>query len=623
MVTIIQDIYQNVKSHPDKEAFIFLKNGEEEFEKISYLKVWNRAISLASNFDRIGCKGKTCLVLLPSGIDYIVTILACFISRTIAVPLYPVTKRNYKVIENISLDSGASFAILSEVDPIKSRLLIENSNTLSKLELLTIQKMQSEAFKGLGNTILSIDALAFIQYTSGSTGSPKGVMLSHRNIADNLACIQSSFNVNKQSIVVSWLPFFHDMGLMGNLLLSIGSGCTCIFMPPQSFLQKPIRWLKAIEKYKATHSGGPNFSFELCIKKISPEDGSNINLSSLQVLYNGGEAVKVSTLESFITRFQDSGFLENMWRPCYGMAEATVFISVKEKFASLHLNSKWVNCGIPSRENHIIICKPDTIEKCMEGIEGEILFRGDSLFNGYYNNPEMPFIVIPHEKGDFYRTGDLGFIIDNNLYVTGRINDLIIINGKNYYPQDIEYEILSKIKSISFCATFSIETSTNAEVVIFAELNRNDANFSKRENISDKILDLLYMQFQLPVRAVILLLPGQLSRTTSGKVQRNKCKEEYLEGKSFFYKWERTAKNKPVDYSSASTRLIIQIIADKCELDIDQLNENTNFSELGINSTSIVELVEELSVRTGLDLDPTLLFEFPSIGKLADHLDGL
>ena len=391
----------------DKQAYIFLKNGETESESLTYGKLDARAREIASHLQQ--WKGERALLLYSSELEFITAFFGCLYAGVIAVPVYPprLNQKLYRLI-SIANDAQAKIALTttSILAGIEARWTEEP--TLVQLKLIATDAISVNQDEFILKSAKP-ESIAFLQYTSGSTGTPKGVMVTHSNIIHNQKLIQQAFKHSEQSIVVGWLPLFHDMGLIGNVLQPLYLGFPCILMSPVSFLQKPIRWLQAISKYKATTSGGPSFAYKLCVEKIQIEQLDNLDLSSWDLAFNGAEPVQSETLEQFSKKFSQCGFSSNAFYPCYGMAETTLFATGGDKnqkpvvlgfktggleqnlvieSGTVSVDSKvLVGCGHPYKDTKVIIVNPESLTLCKEGQVGEIWITGGSVSIGYWNRP--------------------------------------------------------------------------------------------------------------------------------------------------------------------------------------------------------------------------------------------
>ncbi|MEM9271369.1 MAG: fatty acyl-AMP ligase, partial [Cyanobacteria bacterium P01_F01_bin.143] len=481
MLTLPQLLLQRSSTEPDKTAYIFLRNGEKESARLTYRQLDEQARAIAASLQH--WQGERALLLYASELDFIVAFFGCLYAGVVAVPAYP-PRRNQKLsrLRAIASDAQIAIALTTAVVLDKINCRWQEEPLLAKLNWLATDQLSTTA-EDWSPQVITPDQLAFLQYTSGSTGTPKGVMVNHRNIIHNSQIIKQNFGHTQETIFVGWLPLFHDMGLIGNVLQPMYLGIPCILMPPIAFLQKPIRWLKAIDRYRATTSGGPNFAYDLCVQRIKSEQLAGLDLSSWTVAFNGGEPVRAKTLERFTNTFAEHGFRPQVFHPCYGMAENTLFISggvisqepqlCLVEAAELEQNrvvhtevtsysslkstggdkqefnkSTLVSSGGSWQGQKIVIAKVESLTQCGEGEVGEIWISGDSVAQGYWNCTEATqnsfhAYLTDTGEGPFLRTGDLGFVLNGELFVTGRLKDVIIIRGQNYYPQDIELTVES------------------------------------------------------------------------------------------------------------------------------------------------------------------------------------
>ncbi|HYL98119.1 MAG TPA: condensation domain-containing protein, partial [Blastocatellia bacterium] len=406
------------------------------------------------------------------------------------------------------------------------------------------------------------DDLAYLQYTSGSTASPKGVMISHRNVLSNLSYINEGFEHSVESISLTWLPHFHDMGLVDGILMPLFGGFRSLLMTPAAFLQRPLLWLKAITRYRVTHTGGPNFAYELCVRRTTVEQRLALDLGSWAVAYNGAEPINADVLKRFGEAFEPCGFKSSAFYPAYGLAEATLKVSGGKRgsgaiYCSLNAEALEQNavqissdetertrcvvgCGSAGCETDVLIVDPDTSTECYANAIGEIWVRGPGVAQGFWDQPEetetvLRAFTVPQDsrakgKGPCLRTGDLGFLKDGELFVTGRLKDLIIIRGRNLYPQDIEASAQASHQGLrpGGGAAFSVEDGGPERLVVVHELeNRKAAN---TDEIISAIRQSISGIHEVQVAAVVLLRPGMLPRTSSGKTQRKACRRLFLSG---------------------------------------------------------------------------------------------
>ena len=478
----------------------------------------------------------------------------------IAVPVYP-PRRNQRMnrLQAIVADAQAAFALTTTSVFTNIEHSFQQEPELAALHWLATDNITSNLAPDWQATKVNSDTLAFLQYTSGSTAAPKGVMVSHQNLLHNQLLIQQGFQHTQQTIVVGWLPLYHDMGLIGNVLQPLYMGVPCILMSPVAFLQRPVRWLEAISRYKATTSGGPNFAYDLCVSKITPEQRLNLDLSSWEVAFNGAEKVRVETIEQFTNAFAECGFSQKAFYPCYGLAEATLFVSgglkaaapvvVKVQTEALEQNQvvlsktengkvqKIVSCGRAILEQQIVIAHPETLTTCAPNQIGEIWVSGSSVAGGYWRRPvetENTFGAYLQDTGDgpFLRTGDLGFLQNGELFVTGRIKDLIVIRGRNHYPQDIELTAQTSHPALrpSASAAFAVEVDGSERLVVACEVERSYLRNGELDEVAKAIRQAIWHALELEVYGVVLLKTGSIPKTSSGKIQRLSCQAGFLAG---------------------------------------------------------------------------------------------
>ncbi|MEH1767559.1 fatty acyl-AMP ligase [Nostoc sp.] len=557
--TLIDLLSYRAKNQPEKTAYIFLRDGETEENSLTYGELDLQARSLATHLQSLISPGDRALLLYPPGLEFISAFFGCLYAGVIAVPAYPPrANMNLLRLQAIVKDAQAKVVLTT-----KSLLTNLEGQLVEKPELATMRWLNTDCI----DTNLSVnwqkpklesDTLAFLQYTSGSTGTPKGVMITHGNLLSNQRSIKMGFGHTEKTIFVGWLPLFHDMGLIGNVLQPLYLGIPSILMSPVAFLQKPFSWLQAISRYKATTSGGPDFAYDLCVRKITPEQRSNLDLSSWEVAFNGAEPVRAETLELFANYFAPCGFRREAFYPCYGMAEATLFVSGGLKTASPVLyqvegaaleenrvvatesgegTKTIVGCGRTWLDEKIVIVDRQSLTLCPPGKVGEIWVSGSSVAGGYWNRPEQTEetfqgYLADRREGPFLCTGDLGFVQDGELFVTGRIKDVIIIRGQNHYPQDIELTVQKSHPALrSHCgAAFTIEQKGQQRLFVVQEVERTYLRQLDIQEVVGNITEAVVDHHGLQVYATVLIKPGSIPKTSSGKIQRHACRRGFLDG---------------------------------------------------------------------------------------------
>jgi acyl-CoA synthetase (AMP-forming)/AMP-acid ligase II/acyl carrier protein len=524
------------------------------------------------------------------------------------------------------------------------------------------------------------DTLAFLQYTSGSTSVPKGVMLTHRNLLHNSAQLRQSFEYTSESHCVSWLPVYHDMGLIGGVLQPLSGGFPCTLMSPFSFLQRPARWLEAISRYRATISGGPDFAYAFCARRADSEQLALLDLSSWRTAFNGSEPIRAETLDRFAEVFAPCGFRKHAFLACYGLAENTLIVSssrysdppLTKRFQTRELGNRraiesasedgdvreLVGCGQSLLDTTVIIVNPETLTRCLPEEIGEVWVSGGSVAQGYWNRDAetaQTFQAFTSDtlEGPFLRTGDLGFLQDGELFVTGRLKDLIIIRGLNHYPQDIELTVERSHPSLrpGCGAAFCVEAKNEERLVVVHEVDRHPADIGE---IIGRVRRAVVEEHELQLFAAVLIKPGSLPKTSSGKVQRHVCRAAFLNGTlERIAEWQEPAASKgefiaaanPLTSSGKIDRKnlpavgggrkqsksgyiqpkeeIEQLIAKmwKQALNVEEVGREDNFFDLGGHSLLLVQVHGQLSQALKRKLPLVKMLEHPTVSSLARFLD--
>lgn len=548
---------------PHQNAYTFLDNRETERGSITYQQLELQAQSIAAYLQLLGVSGERILLLYQPSLEFITAFLGCLYAKVLPIPV-DLPRRNQKMnrLKAITRDAQAT-AVLTTADTfdlIKQRSSEEEE--LAFLQCIATDNLSSTLAQSWQPPKITNDTTAFLQYTSGSTGVPKGVMVSHGNLLHNEYIIQNAFGHTEETIILGWLPFYHDMGLIGNVLQPLYIGRPCILIAPMAFMQQPIRWLQAISDYQVTTSGGPNFAYDLCVRKITSQQLESLDLSSWEVAFNGAEPIRADTLQRFTEKFAPCGFRKEAFYPCYGMAETTLMVSggtktslpvfetVEEEALEKNLvvssvekgkrTRTLVSCGKALEDNKIVIVNPNTLESCPEGQVGEIWIFGKSVAQGYWNKPTQTqetfhAYLKDTKEGPFLRTGDLGFLKNKELFITGRLKNLIIIRGRNYYPNEIELTVEnshSAFKSSSG-AVFVIEDGEQQKVIAVQEVQRQ---FIRKLNINEVVAQArkaVLLHHQLQLHKIVLVKPHSLPKTTSGKIQRHLCRDSFMKGELF------------------------------------------------------------------------------------------
>jgi acyl-CoA synthetase (AMP-forming)/AMP-acid ligase II len=554
---ITDALINNALFWPNKKAYIFLLDGENKKQELTFQELYNKVVNFSKFLDDRCEKNDRVLLCYPPGLEYITAFYACLSKGLIAVPIYPPDTRNNGRIKCIIEDSGAKLA-LTTVDFYEKSDYGLNYNGLSWTSTNFVNEETDNTDKLIDEA--EPEDIAFLQYTSGSTSDPKGVMVSNKNLIANSYLIKKSFQHDENCIMVSWLPPYHDMGLIGSIVQPMFAGMTGVLMSPSSFIKRPIRWIKAISEYGKLGpitSGGPNFSYDICCNYIGEDRLQDIDISNWRVAFNGAEPIRSETLKNFSKKFSNCGFSYKCFYPVYGLAESTLLASAgdiyiepilkKIKIEALKSNkfeedfnsdkknyTELTGCGENLEGQTIYIVNLETLKKCEDGEIGEIWVKGPSIAVGYWYKETATIKTFraytsDTSEGPFLRTGDLGFFYNKELFVTGRSKELIIIRGQNFYPQDIEkvVEQSSECLRPGCGAAFSVDLDGEEKLIIVYELQRKYLQNFDMDKLTSFIKKAISESFDLTVHNIVFIETSSFPKTSSGKLQRILVKQMY------------------------------------------------------------------------------------------------
>jgi acyl-CoA synthetase (AMP-forming)/AMP-acid ligase II len=556
VTTLVELARRRAQNTPDELIYAYSHTPKQDSDLMTYAQLDARAAALAAHLQAICEPGARVILLLEAGLDFVVSFFACLYAGLIAVPVPVRPRLLIRDIEHVAMDSGASAVVSSRTLPV----LIEegSSGLLRRLPEVLVHAISGAAPDQWQPPQIRFDNIAFLQYTSGSTGSPKAVLVGHGNLIDNLGFIHQKFRINTDSRAVIWLPPYHDMGLIGGILSPLYSGFPVLLMSSLTMIHNPLNWLKAIAQFRGTISGGPNFGYELCLRRCTSEAVSGLDLSSWSVAFVGAEPVRPHVLKSFAECFAPAGFKPESFFPVYGMAESTLLISAGEVGAGakiFHLDRedlkkhkatittpgaehsiRFVGCGSQGSNNSIHVVDPDTLELCPEMQVGEIWLQGPSVAQGYWCNKDATNATFAATlKGGspekYLRTSDLGFLMNGELVVTGRLKDVIIIRGRNYYPEDLEATVQESHPSFKAgkSVVFTIG-DYGEELIVIQEARPNLLKEGTLPDLQVAIRQAISVQHGLEARQIRFVAPGSILRTTSGKLRRRATKELFVKG---------------------------------------------------------------------------------------------
>lgn len=570
-VTPVGSLQHWAQVKPGQSAFIYLEQGETEAARLTFGELDQRARSIASYLRAHAEPGERALLVYPTGLDFVEALCGCLYAGVIPIPTNPPgLNRSARRLDTIARDARANL-VLSTAEFM--RALDGREEQLPDLQAR--QWVDHAEMRGDGRGTGRMPSaptdwqaiepkpedLAFIQYTSGSTNVPKGVMVSYRNLSYNCHALRQFRQAESQedSVIVTWTPLFHDMGLIYGIFQGIFDGHMDVLMTPMAFVQKPVRWLRAIGRYRGTLSGGPNFAYEICAAKVSAQECQGLDLSCWRLAYNGAEPVRVETHARFAEKFAPYGLNPEILQPAYGLAEATLVVSAygglrqtitfpadrtaleSGRILRGDLNDtkncrQVVDCGPPLLDTRVEIVNPQTGKRCAPDEIGEIWVAGGNVAEGYWDNPEATqttyeAVIQDSGEGPFLRTGDLGFLYQGDLYITGRHKDLIIVRGRNYYPQDIEYTVEKCHPAMrpGCGAAFSILVEGSEQLVIVQEVRQTQPGQYNWQEIINEVRYEVAREHGLRVYGILLIPPAAIPKTSSGKIMRSEARNMYLE----------------------------------------------------------------------------------------------
>ena len=680
LATLPQWVGSRALRHGQRPAITFWEESSSE-STWTYHELWLRSCKVANQLQAFGVDEQQprALLLYPPGMDFLAGFLGCQIAGWIPVPTcHPKPGRAMPRLDSAARDCQP-LAILGDqatLDAVDATKLCPEAGSATRFSTCDLESSPVDASHWIDPESLSIDpdSLAFLQYTSGSTSEPKGVRVRHRNLMANLDAIQTGFRVSMQpddasDVVrsVFWLPFFHDMGLIGGILEPLYLGMETVLMSPGAFLQRPIRWLELISQKGASISGAPNFAYQLCVDRIPPDQTDHLDLSSWTAAFCGAEPIQARTLQDFAARFSVCGFSQNAFYPCYGLAEATllaaggdgpkkpVFLKVdrqsmtteKPQIAGSDQRGsqyqKLVSCGEPAKDTRLLIVDPKSLREVQPGCFGEIWLSGPGVTDGYWRadvcEQQNRFQATTADgQSGFYRTGDLGFQHQGELYVTGRVKDLIILRGRNLFPQDIEETVRESVGGgCGNCAAFSVPGARGEVLAVIAELPR-DVDRSSLETVVRSIRRSVIDVHDVDPTHVLLTRPVTVPITSSGKVRRARCRELFDEDQiKTLHRYERFAAsaqvplelpNVPSPATDAhrdglqratedwmKTWLIARAGVKPSEIKLDK-----PFSDYGLDSMTAVEMSGEIEDWSGTSLTPIVAWNYPTVSQLSQYI---
>ncbi|MGW4400384.1 AMP-binding protein [Amycolatopsis nivea] len=649
--TVADLVRVRAQDQPGRVGYTFLADGDEEELDLTYLDVHRAALGVAARLRDAGVRpGDRAILLLPPGLDYLVAFFGCLHAGVVAVPLYPPDPfqldRSVPRLASVVADADAVAALT--ITPLLGFLdeLTRRAPLLGELRWLSADDAPP-ADLDAAPVAIAPDSVAMLQYTSGSTADPKGVMVTHANLLHNSARIRELFRTGPESRGVSWLPPYHDMGLIGGLIQPLYAGASTVLLSPLHFLEKPLRWLRAVDRYRVTTSGGPNFAYDLCARKADPAEIATWDLSCWEVAFNGAEPVRPATLRRFAETFAPAGFRAEAFLRCYGLAEATLIVTgVGGAFAGpvsgpLSLDpealsrdaaepadgtgtgTELLSCGPSLPGQRVEIVDPASGRPLPDGRTGEIWVSGPSVAAGYWRQPDLTARTF-HARldgggPDFLRTGDLGFRHDGELVVTGRSKDLIIIRGRNHYPQDLELTAETAVPELRPGCSAAF-TAGDGELVLVHELRKQAAQPDPAAAAA-RIRQAVAEEHGLQVRTVVLLRGGGVPKTSSGKVRRSRCRVQFLAGElPEIARSESSAEPAPLAAPSELEDYLRGLV--RAASGIGDLSRTQPLTAAGLDSLAVLQIKQRVESDLGVPLPLRPLLTGASLAELVAELAG-
>lgn len=664
--SIVNLLQRRAYKHPDRPAYTFLEDGEFEAESLTYAQLDRRARAVAALLQSHGLSGQCVALVLPSGLDYPASLFGCMYAGALAVPVFPpriglgVPDRTTRRLRAICANARpaailTNSAVVSKLDELLA--LAPELRAIRWISVADIDVVLADQWRGVGT---SSDDVAYLQYTSGSTATPRGVILTHGNLLHEAAALSDLHRYTPESSSFIWLPLFHDWGIVEGIIQPLFEMIHCHLMSPEAMVQHPVRWLRGISHFRCTHSSSPNFALELCLRKITPEQRLSLDLSSWRAFPNAAEPIRQYTLDRFAETFAGCGFRSDAYIASYGLAETTLVICSRRRshisFCSVSSEelgrnrivdaapgerkvSVLASCGTPVLGTRIEIVDPNTAVRCPPGRIGEIWVMGGSVARGYWNAPDASAATFHNYlketgEGPFLRSGDLGFVRDGEIYMAGRHKDLLIINGENHYPQDIEHTVerCTSIVRAGCGAVFSVDDGEEERVVVVYEVM--NATMPDAALVAGAIRDAVSRHHGLALHAIVFITAGTIPKTSSGKIQRSECRSNFLAGAFDIVADWRMPARQPGEPCASGTEIgpprqvrkvdveawLFSWLERNLHVSLAELDPGALFSSFGMSSRHALDLSGDVAGWLGRAVSPVVVYEHPTMDALSRHL---
>ncbi|MET0621646.1 MAG: amino acid adenylation domain-containing protein [Pyrinomonadaceae bacterium] len=677
--TLTEILRRRARQQPEGTAFSFLADGEDVTARLTYAELDARARAVGALLQAYGARGERVLLLFDAGLEFVTSFFGCLYAGAVAVPAPPPHParlgRTLPRVQAIAADSRPALALTTAAILLMIERAPEGAADLRALRWIKVDEIDPDAATRWQPPAQTAEDLAYLQYTSGSTSTPKGVMVTHFCLTHQSEHLARAYGYTPESVSATWMPNFHDYGLVEGIVHPAVIGVPAYLFSPLAFVQRPARWLEAVTRYGVTHSSGPNFAYELCVRKVTREERVSLDLSSWRAAGNAAEPVHRETIERFHEKFAPCGFRREAFYPSFGLAEATLMVSAggAEPHAPLFITAQasaleqerrvievepthpgarpLVGCGRPIMDTELAIVDPETLRRRAPDELGEIWVKCEGLARGYWQRPEETEAkfrarIADTLEGPFMRTGDLGFVRHGELFIGGRVKDLVIIRGQNYYPQDIEWtaERSHALLRHGCCAAFSIEVGLEERLVLVQEVRREFGAADATE-VVEAIRERVAERHELEPYAVVLVKTGTINKTSSGKIQRHASRREFLEGTlEALARWQahdavggetrsgdgaqllppppapKAAAVRETRSVEAVREWLVEKISRSAGIPAEEVDDVQPFRRYGFDSARVVAMVGDLSAWLGRRLPPTFFWDYPTTSAVARHL---
>lgn len=668
--TMVELLRHRAAHQPDRLGYTFLPEGEGAEEHRTWGALDRRARAVAAWLQARGKRGDRALMMFEEGLDYLDALYGCMYADVLAVPVHaPDPRRLQRTLPrllNIARDAGVAFVLTTREIARAARASFADVPELAQAAWLEVDALDDAGAGAWGDPGAAPADIAYLQYTSGSTALPKGVMVSHHNLLHQLADFDRGYDHTPESVLVTWLPATHDLGLVYGRFMPLFVGFRCVFFSPAAFMQRPLRWPAALSRYRATHSPSPNFGFEVAARKVTPEELAALDLSSVKVLLNGAEPIREESETLFVETFARAGLPRSAVTHAMGMSEATAKIMTEPigRFPAKFLDIDPVayernevvvlpkgtpgarsvaSNGFTSGDTVVEIVDPATLEKLGEDRVGEMWVKGETVAQGYFGNPEATEQTFRARTADgdgpFLRTGDLAFVHEREIYLSGRLKDVIILRGQNHHPQDLEWSVGQAHPALrpNCASAFGVTDPHHGEqLVVVSEVYEDQVG--DPEGVFGAMRAAL-SEHGLAAKALVLMPARTLPKTSSGKLQRGLARQMFLDGSlPTLHRWEAHEAAPPAPAPAADgllarvqaaqgrrrSQVLVEALrglaAELLGLDVEDVDADRPFGELGLDSVTAVEMVERLGRSLGIALPGTVLFDHPTIDALVRYV---